>query len=82
LIEDRELARELGSKGRETVRDKFLITRLLEQYLDLFNSFETRYILKKPGETELYLKTIPRKNGYIRKMPGVYPIQPPVPKNS
>ena len=31
----------MGEKARETVRSKFLMTRLLEQYLDLFDSFET-----------------------------------------
>ncbi len=41
LIEDEELRERLGGRARETVRERFLMTRLLEQYLDLFNSFET-----------------------------------------
>ncbi len=45
LINDRDLADRLGKKARETVEKKFLMTRLLEQYLDLFNSFETIYKL-------------------------------------
>src|SRR6266567_6150154 len=36
LINDKELRDEMGSKARETVRKNFLLTRYLEQYLDLF----------------------------------------------
>jgi trehalose synthase len=46
LIKDPDLRKRLGEKARETVREKFLLTRYLEQYLDLFNSFETVYRLK------------------------------------
>jgi trehalose synthase len=50
LIKDKKLRKRMGEKARETVRKKFLLTRYLEQYLDLFNSFETVYQLKKkPG---------------------------------
>jgi trehalose synthase len=45
VIKDPDLRERLGQKGRETVRERFLLTRLLEQYLDLFNSFETRFRL-------------------------------------
>jgi hypothetical protein len=45
LIKDKGLRERLGQKGRETVRERFLLTRLLAQYLDLFNSFETRFRL-------------------------------------
>jgi trehalose synthase len=47
LVKNDKLRNELGSKGRETVKKRFLMTRLLEQYLDLFGSFETIYKLKK-----------------------------------
>jgi len=47
LLRSAELRVELGRKARETVRSKFLLTRYLEQYLDLFNSFETVYTLKR-----------------------------------
>ncbi|MFH1638996.1 MAG: glycosyltransferase [Chloroflexota bacterium] len=40
LLQDRELREKLGQKARETVRGQFLLTRLLEQYLGLFGSFE------------------------------------------
>lgn len=40
VLKDKRLARRLGKAGKETVRSKFLLTRLMEQYLDLFNSFK------------------------------------------
>jgi trehalose synthase len=36
LVDDKELRDEMGHKARETVRKNFLLTRYLEQYLDLF----------------------------------------------
>ena len=36
LVNDQGLRDEMGNKARETVRKKFLMTRYLEQYLDLF----------------------------------------------
>jgi trehalose synthase len=36
LVNDRELRNEMGRKARETVRKNFLLTRHLEQHLDLF----------------------------------------------
>lgn len=45
LIRDKDLREHLGRKARETVRQRFLLTRLLEQYLDLFNSFEITFRL-------------------------------------
>ena len=47
LLKDPKLREKMGKKAKETVRKKFLMTRLVEQYLDLFNSFETNYKLKK-----------------------------------
>ena len=37
ILNEPELAREVGEKGKETVRKNFLITRLLEDYLDLLS---------------------------------------------
>ncbi|UCE06417.1 MAG: glycosyltransferase [bacterium] len=37
ILKNPELARDIGKKGHETVREKFLITRILQGYLDLFN---------------------------------------------
>lgn len=45
LVKDKKLRKEIGSKGRETVREKFLLTRYVEQYLDLFGEFETSFRL-------------------------------------
>jgi trehalose synthase len=45
LLKDEDLRGRLGQKARETVRQRFLLMRLLEQYLDLFNSFEITFRL-------------------------------------
>ena len=45
LIQDRELRKEMGRKAKESVRQRFLLTRYLEQYLDLLGSFETIFRL-------------------------------------
>jgi trehalose synthase len=37
LIHDRELRDEMGGRARDTVRKNFLLTRYLEQHLDLFS---------------------------------------------
>lgn len=47
LVKDKALRRRLGEAGRESVRQKFLLSRNLEQYLDLFNAFETNFTLKQ-----------------------------------
>jgi trehalose synthase len=39
------MRKRLGLNARETVRHSFLMTRYVEQYLDLFNSFETIFRL-------------------------------------
>jgi trehalose synthase len=38
LINDQKLRNEMARRARETVRGKFLLTRYLEQYLDLFSA--------------------------------------------
>lgn len=45
LIEDEDLREQMGGKAKESVRERFLLTRYLEQYLDLLGSFETVYRL-------------------------------------
>ena len=45
LVKDKELQEHLGQQAKETVRQQFLLTRLTEQYLDLFNSFEATFRL-------------------------------------
>ena len=43
LLKDPDLRQRLGKKAKETVTQRFLLTYLLEKYLDLFTSFETIY---------------------------------------
>jgi trehalose synthase len=45
LLKDGELRDHMGKQAIETVRKKFLLTRYLEQYIDLFNSFEPSFRL-------------------------------------
>ena len=46
LLSDEELRQRMGEAAREKVRQRFLMTRYLEQYLDLLDGFETRYRLR------------------------------------
>lgn len=47
LLKNRKLRDEMGQKAQETVKRNFLLSRLLEQYLDLFGSFETIYLMRR-----------------------------------
>ncbi|MBN2009957.1 glycosyltransferase [candidate division KSB1 bacterium] len=47
LLKDRELRERIGHAARENVRKRYLMTRLLEQYLDLYNSYETAYKIRR-----------------------------------
>ncbi|HUJ09673.1 MAG TPA: glycosyltransferase [Verrucomicrobiae bacterium] len=47
LLKDKRLRERFGRSARKTVANHFLLTRYLEQYLDLFNSFEASFHLKK-----------------------------------
>lgn len=49
LLKDDDLCRRMGAKARESVREGFLLSRLLEQYLDMMLSFETVYCLRPDG---------------------------------
>lgn len=42
LLEDAALRKKVGARARDTVRERFLMTRKVEQYLDLFAAFELR----------------------------------------
>jgi len=46
LLKDEKLRGEMGQKARETVREKFLLTRYLEQYLDFFGAFDKNFSLQ------------------------------------
>jgi trehalose synthase len=43
LLNNPELRQTLGANAREVVRERFLLTRKLEQYLDLFSTFEPQF---------------------------------------
>ena len=45
LIKDPNSARRMGEKARQTVRAKFLMTRLMEDWLDLYGSIEPDFRL-------------------------------------
>jgi trehalose synthase len=47
LLRDEKLREQMGRKARQTVADRFLLTRNLEDYLDLFGSFETIFQLRR-----------------------------------
>jgi trehalose synthase len=47
LLKDKRLRHSLGEKAKHTVASRFLLTRYMEQCLDLFNSYEVVYRLKK-----------------------------------
>ncbi|RXE55340.1 glycosyl transferase family 1 [Methanoculleus taiwanensis] len=47
LVGNPELAAEMGKAARESVREKFLMTRLVEEYLDLIDAFEANFTLRE-----------------------------------
>jgi len=46
LVKDGDLRKQMGNRAKERVKANFLLTHLLEQYLDLINSFKTIYRLE------------------------------------
>ncbi len=46
LIRDEKLRERLGKAARETVKNRFLLSRYFEQYLDLFDSFKTSFTVR------------------------------------
>lgn len=46
LVKDEGLRRRMGKKARATVEERFLLTRYMENYLDLFNSFESHFTVR------------------------------------
>lgn len=49
VLKDPGLRRQLGEKAKETVRERFLMTRLMEDWLDLIASFEPHFRLRGGG---------------------------------
>ncbi len=50
LVKDPRLRERLGRNARETVHRRFLMTRLMEDWLDLIGSFEARFQLKRAAQ--------------------------------
>jgi trehalose synthase len=46
LLKDERLRRTMGEKAKQKVRDRFLMTRLMEEWLDLVASFEANFRLR------------------------------------
>jgi trehalose synthase len=47
LLGDSALRERLGQRARESVRERFLMSRLIEQSLDLFSAFETNFSVNR-----------------------------------
>jgi trehalose synthase len=45
VLKDPKLRKKLGENARETVREHFLLTRLMEEWLDLIGAFEAKFQL-------------------------------------
>ena len=50
VVKDAKLRKKLGENARETVRRRFLLTRLMEEWLDLIGAFEARFRLRSGAE--------------------------------
>ncbi|HQL60082.1 MAG TPA: glycosyltransferase [Methanoculleus sp.] len=64
LLRDPDLARRLGHAAHETVRERFLFTRTIEQYLDLIGSFEPEFRLKGMKEPSCEQPENPDRTGW------------------
>lgn len=53
LLNDGALRKRLGQRARETVSERFLMTRKIEEYLDLFSAFEPRFSINHRGALSL-----------------------------
>lgn len=50
LLKDKGLREKMGKRARESVRKNFLMSRYLEQHLELYGSFERIFRLKNQGK--------------------------------
>jgi trehalose synthase len=62
LVRDADLRRRIGEAARDSVRSRFLMSRLAEQYLDLFEAFEPRFELnhRRGARLEMAPRETPR----------------------
>lgn len=49
LLKNKDLRLRLGQRARETVRGRFLLSRLMENHLDLYGAFEARFAIRGFG---------------------------------
>ena len=49
VLKDPQMRNIMGHRARETVRERFLMSRLMEDWLDLFGSFEPHFRLTGSG---------------------------------
>jgi len=50
VVKDANLRKKLGENARKTVRHRFLLTRLMEEWLDLIGAFDARFRLRSGTE--------------------------------
>jgi len=58
LLKDAKLRKGIGAKAQKTVRQRFLLSRLIEQYLDLASAFEPNFAVNQQQLTALSLAAI------------------------
>jgi len=46
LLKDEQLRESIGGKARQTVKERYLLSRYMENYLDLINKFEFRFTVR------------------------------------
>ena len=63
ILKDKSLKEKLGSAARETVQRRFLMSRELEQLLDLAGAFEASFTVNQQRLTELSLATASQSAG-------------------
>jgi trehalose synthase len=59
VLKQPELRERLGTRAKETVRTRFLMTRLMEDWLDLIGSFEPHFRLKGDVGARPYRASMP-----------------------
>jgi len=58
LLKDEKLRKGIGARAQKTVRQRFLLSRLMEQYLDLAGAFEPKFAVNQQQLTALSLAAL------------------------
>jgi glycosyltransferase involved in cell wall biosynthesis len=66
LLRTPERRQTLGARARKTVQERFLLTRMLEQYLDLFSAFEPQFAVNHRRLSALSLPSLATPNPSTR----------------